>query len=217
MKFFSSRPFLTIEFLVIFGALPLAVLYFKDRSLMFALLWGGALAVSVMMAFTKGLPGNGQEWNWAGARQGLKSVLVRFAFAAPAFFLLTWLLMPAQFMAFPLERTQIWAGVMILYPLLSVWPQEIIYRSFLFHRYEDAAGGACPAALLSALSFGFMHVLFANVVAVALTAIGGLLFASTYRRSRSLALVCIEHALYGCLVFTAGLGIYFYSSAAWGM
>ena len=40
------------------------------------------------------------------------------------------------------------------------------------------------------------------------------MFATTYQRYRSLALVCLEHAIYGCLIFTLGLGWYFYG-AAW--
>ena len=36
---------------------------------------------------------------------------------------------------FPRATPFFWALVMLLYPLLSVYPQEIIFRSFLFHRY----------------------------------------------------------------------------------
>jgi hypothetical protein len=43
-----------------------------------------------------------------------------------------------------------------------------------------------------------------------LTLIGGWFFAETYARTRSMRLVWLEHALYGCLVFTIGLGDYFY-------
>jgi len=42
---------------------------------------------------------------------------------------------------------------------------------------------------------------------------GGWLFGGTYRRSRSLGLVCLEHALYGDLIFTVGLGQYFFHGA----
>ena len=48
------------------------------------------------------------------------------------------------------------------------------------------------------------------MLAVALCVIGGWLFADTYSRTRSLWLASAEHALYGCLVFTVGLGRYFY-------
>jgi hypothetical protein len=61
----------------------------------------------------------------------------------------------------------------------------------------------------------FAHVLLMNPVAVIMTALGGYLFAKDYARHQSLALACLEHALYGCWVFTLGLGIFFYTGAAW--
>jgi hypothetical protein len=48
-----------------------------------------------------------------------------------------------------------------------------------------------------------------------MTTAGGLLFARDYARHRSLSLTCLEHSLYGCLIFTIGLGRFFYTGAAW--
>jgi membrane protease YdiL (CAAX protease family) len=67
----------------------------------------------------------------------------------------------------------------------------------------------------SAFAFGYAHIIFLNWIAVAMTTFGGFLFARDYTRHRSLSLVCLEHALYGCLIFTVGLGRFFYSGAAW--
>jgi membrane protease YdiL (CAAX protease family) len=63
--------------------------------------------------------------------------------------------------------------------------------------------------LISALIFAWMHLIFRNPLAVILTLVGGWFFAQTYARTRSLRLVCLEHALYGNLIFTIGLGEYF--------
>jgi len=51
------------------------------------------------------------------------------------------------------------------------------------------------------------------LLAVVMTSIGGLIFGWRYMKSRSLAAVSFEHALYGQLVFTIGLGRYFYHGA----
>ncbi|GBR19081.1 hypothetical protein AA3271_0383 [Gluconobacter japonicus NBRC 3271] len=67
----------------------------------------------------------------------------------------------------------------------------------------------------SAVAFGFAHILFLNWIAVGMTLIGGVLFASDYSRHRSLTLTCFEHSLYGCLIFTVGLGRFFYTGEAW--
>jgi membrane protease YdiL (CAAX protease family) len=102
---------------------------------------------------------------------------------------------------------------MCLYPLLSVWPQEIIFRRFLFHRYERLFGNQITSA--SAIMFSYAHIIFLTSLAVLLTLAGGLLFARSYAKTRSLKLTGLEHAIYGCLVFTIGLGQYFYTGAAW--
>lgn len=108
------------------------------------------------------------------------------------------------------EEPLLWVLVMLFYPLLSVYPQELIYRSFFFHRYRDLIKNPTLSILFNALLFGYMHIIFHNWIAVALTFIGGLFFAYLYLRSRSLLFVSIVHALYGDLIFTLGLGQYFY-------
>jgi membrane protease YdiL (CAAX protease family) len=98
--------------------------------------------------------------------------------------------------------------------VLSVVPQEILYRVFLFRRSRAllASGGARVAS--SAVLFGFAHVIYGNWIAVTLSALGGILFAWTYERTGSLKLVAHEHALYGGAEFTLGLGPYFYERAS---
>jgi membrane protease YdiL (CAAX protease family) len=61
----------------------------------------------------------------------------------------------------------------------------------------------------SALAFAWAHVVLLNFVAVALTLVGGWLFARTYQRTHSLVATALQHAAYGCLLFTVGLGHWF--------
>jgi membrane protease YdiL (CAAX protease family) len=63
--------------------------------------------------------------------------------------------------------------------------------------------------LASAAAFAFLHIVFRNSLAMALTVAGGLLFAARYSETGSLATSSVEHALYGCWLFTVGLGQYF--------
>jgi len=104
----------------------------------------------------------------------------------------------------------LWVLIMVFYPLVSVYPQELLYRAFFFHRYRPVFGSGWPMFIASACAFGFAHVIFGNWIAVALCVIGGLLFALTYQNSRSLLLTCIDHALFGNFLFTIGLGQFFY-------
>lgn len=61
----------------------------------------------------------------------------------------------------------------------------------------------------SALAFGWMHLVYGNLVAIGLTLAGGWYFADTYAKTGSLRLATLEHALYGNLLFTIGLGGFF--------
>jgi membrane protease YdiL (CAAX protease family) len=68
----------------------------------------------------------------------------------------------------------------------------------------------------SALAFSFAHVVFRNWIALGLSFGGGLLFAWTYERTGSSLVATAQHALFGCYLFTIGLGWYFYYGAVGG-
>ena len=89
---------------------------------------------------------------------------------------------------FSLARRQplFWALIMLLYPLLSVCPQEFLYRAFFFQRYQPLFGSGRGMIAASSLAFSFVHIIFGNWLAVGLCCLGGLLFSLTYQRSGSL-------------------------------
>ncbi|WP_433375544.1 CPBP family glutamic-type intramembrane protease [Actinoplanes sp. CA-142083] len=119
-------------------------------------------------------------------------------------------------MLFDLPRREplLWLAIIVFYPLVSVYPQELLFRAFLLHRYSPVFGFHRAAAAASAAAFGFAHLLFGNVIAVVATVVGGWLFARRYQRTQSLLVVSIEHALYGITIFTVGLGQYFYHGSS---
>jgi membrane protease YdiL (CAAX protease family) len=139
-----------------------------------------------------------------------KTILLRLLVIVPALLGLAWLLHPEDLFAFPIERPWIWMLVMVLYPFFSALPQEFIYRTFFFHRYKDFFRFKNSDVLLSALAFSFLHLVYGNWVAIGLSFGGGLLFGITYKRTQSLFWVAVEHVIYGWLIFTLGLGTYFF-------
>lgn len=149
-------------------------------------------------------------WNAQAAKRAAPAILARFIVLGALISAGVWLLMPERFLGFPRTAPALWMRVMLLYPVLSVVPQELIWRAFFFQRYRAIFATPTRMVLASAASFAFIHILLENTIAVALTLVGGVLFATTYHRTRSLAAASLEHALYGCLVFTVGLGWYFY-------
>lgn len=145
----------------------------------------------------------------------LFSMLAVFASAALALGVLVAQELPGSFLAFPRYRPSLWLMVMILYPLMSVIVQELVYRTFFFHRYGPLFGERRGLAIAAnGVLFGFGHIIFGNWVAVAGTLFLGLLVAWRYERTRSFWAAWLEHSLYGWLVFTIGIGGYFFTGVA---
>lgn len=141
-------------------------------------------------------------------------VLGRFAVLAVLMTVALIIFRPELLLRFPLRRPQVWALVLALYPVLSVIPQTIIYRAFLFHRYGRLLESPAKRLIVAALAFSILHVVFWNVWAIILTLVGGYIFARTYDQSRSIPLSVLEHALYGSYIFTIGWGYYLSSAGS---
>ncbi len=119
---------------------------------------------------------------------------------------------PMEFLALPHRVPIFWLIIMVFYPLLSALPQELIYRTLFFHRFGALFGNSrWLAAAVNGALFGFAHIMFGSLVSVVLSAALGFVIAWRYSRARSFWGAWIEHALYGDLVFTVGLGRYFFT------
>jgi hypothetical protein len=99
---------------------------------------------------------------------------------------------------------------MALYPMLSVWPQEFLYRRFYFWRYGAIFTSTRELVWSSACAFCMLHAIYHNAVSIVLSLLAGWVFASHYARSGSLLLVWLEHTVFGQWAFTIGLGRFFY-------
>ncbi len=143
-------------------------------------------------------------------RQHIKPIIARFAIGGVLLSIIVYFAAPDQFLALPKNNLELWCAVMLLYPLLSVYPQELIFRSFMFQRYRPLLkDNYIHMILISGILFSFSHLLFNNWQALALTALGGCIIAYTYHRSKSVICASFEHAIWGNLIFTIGLGNHF--------
>jgi CAAX protease family protein len=143
----------------------------------------------------------------------LKRVLRRFLLCASVLVMATMALFPEKLFAFPRAMPIQWALLLATYPVLSVYPQELLYRAFFLKRYAGLFPNGRGLWFGSALAFAWLHVIFRNPLAIALTLVGGWFFAQTYGRTQSMRLVCLEHTLYGSLIFSVGLGEFFLQNA----
>ncbi|GIG87174.1 hypothetical protein Pen02_21100 [Plantactinospora endophytica] len=153
-------------------------------------------------------------WGRAALRREWLPMLRLWAVAAGVAVAALAVLAPDRLFELPRQAPLLWAAIVVFYPLFSVYPQEVIFRAFLMHRYAPVFGSGHWLVAASALAFGFVHLIFGNLLSVVLTLAGGWLFARRYQRRGSLLVASVEHALYGLLVFTVGLGDFFYHGAA---
>jgi membrane protease YdiL (CAAX protease family) len=202
-----------LELLLLFVALPGALVWVRQEGLRLPVIpllllvtLGACLFLLRDRRFDRAALARG-----AAVRSELPRILVTFGLCALALAAYTLCFEPELLFVFPRRAPGMYAVVLVLYPLLSAYPQELLYRAFFLHRYEGLFPGPRAALCASAALFGAMHVIFGNGLAIALTLVGGLLFGHTYLRTRSLLACAIEHSLYGCFVFTIGLGRYFYA------
>lgn len=150
-------------------------------------------------------------WNAAPLRAELPGLLLGALLLGPLLWLLARWLAPDETFGLLRQRPLLWLLIMVAYPVVSVYPQELLYRALLLHRYRELLRSPWLQLVVSAALFSFGHVFFrVPAVVLPLTFAGGLLFAWRYRRTGSLLVTAVEHALFGDLIFTVGLGRFFF-------
>lgn len=203
------RVWLIVELLSIFVGLPLGYRFSPWRIPALPLLW---LVAGYALWRLLRDPGFDRRALWnAGPLAGQwAAILGVFAVVALGLWLGTRLFAPGLLFGFAREHPVLYGAVMVLYPWLSVYPQGLLYRAFFMHAYAGIFPSRWGMILASAAAFAFLHIIFRNSLAVTLTFFGGMLFAWRYVETESLFVSGWEHALYGCWLFTVGLGQYFY-------
>lgn len=121
----------------------------------------------------------------------------------------TWWMFPHLFFIYPMENFNSYVLTFFLYPLASVFPQEIIYRVYYFHRYKTIVPERFLLMLSNAIIFGLTHFIYNNWIAPIATFLVGWVFIYNYFRTKSLLNVSLEHYFYGLLMFTVGFGYFF--------
>jgi len=141
---------------------------------------------------------------------GWKRILGRFLILAAILGLIFAIRRPAPPFQFPRQHPGAWFSFVIFAPVVPAYPEEFLFRAFFFHRYGPLLPRPWMRIAASAAVFSLAHLYLANLWAVTLAFVGGLLFAETYERSRSAALASLEHGIWAAYLFTIGLGPFFY-------
>lgn len=204
--------FLALEFAAVFVIVPLLIYWRRIPNLPIPY-----LLITATLAFLALWRDPGFNLSriadWGNFRPFLSSILIRDAVCLVGLGIAVWFLAPQLLFSLIRRSPGLWAVIFLLYPLFSVYPQELLYRAFFFHRYQPLFGDGWGMVIASAMAFGFVHIIFRNWLAVGLCVIGGFLFSLTYQASGSLLLTCVDHAIFGNFLFTIGLGEFFYHGA----
>ena len=210
----SPRQRLALECAALFFLLPLVFYFARHQAtfVVFPLLFIVATLCLFYLVRDETFE-RSQFGGWGKTKDFIVPVLALLVGGGLLLALYTRFVLPELFLSFPCAQPMTWLVVLLLYPILAVIPQEIIFRCFFFQRYGPLFARRRWLVFCNGLSFGLYHIFYTHWQAVVLTLLGGWLFAYRYQASRSLVIVCIEHALWGNLLFTIGLGWFLYTGS----
>ena len=209
-----NRLRLWIEFTALFGGVPLIMAATFGLYPLFPVIIGLAGLSCVLLQMT---PGWSWKTLWKGPVLGEWKIILIYTLATLATCTaVVFATIPERFLEIPTYRPALWIMIMTLYPLVSAFPQEIIFRSLFFERYGVLFSNAWVAILANGVAFGFGHLFYDNWITIAMTGCGGAIMAWAYLRNRSVLLAWVLHSISGQIIFTVGLGAYFYHGAVGG-
>jgi uncharacterized protein len=201
---------LALELAGLYVLLPVALALRLPPIWLFPVLLAVTLLALALLGLTPGFAWRDLLRGWRGLDWGHVAKVGLLALAVVA--LLVWWLVPHRAFSLPRHATGLWLMILLLYPVLSALPQEIVFRELFFRRYGALVPRRNVQLVLNGLLFGLGHLIFWNWVAVALSVAGGLVFAHGWQRG-GFAMAVVLHALCGAIVFTLGLGTFFYHGA----
>lgn len=211
----ATRPaerrhrWLWVEFLCLFLAAPVVLAVFLPPSTLLPALF---LATMVGMVLLHRTPG----FHWPDLARGWSQidwrVVAAFAIAMTVVSVgVLTAVLPERWLVVYRMSPWVWLAVMMLYPLFSALPQEIVYRALFFRRYGPILPPARAALVLNAVVFSLAHLLFWNWIVAMMTFVGGLVFSWAYEVRGSFPLAVVLHAVAGNIMFTVGIGMLFYT------
>ena len=197
------------EFVVLFVAVPVAIAVVLPATAMFPALFAMTAVGLVLLHLTEGF-----SWRDLGAERGALEPWLIAKFAVAVFVLslaVLWATAPDAMFVLLREQPVLMLAIAVLYPLVSALPQEIVFRPLFFRRYVGILPRGRRIMLANAAIFSLAHLMYWSWIVAAMTFAGGLVFAWAYEEKRSFPLAFALHSVAGVALFTAGMGVYFYS------
>lgn len=194
------------EFIGFYIGLPVVLALVMPPRALFPVLLGMTAVGLWLLARTKGFA-------WAELRRGRVDgrlvagfavvVVAVSAGAVEAF-------APGAFLGLIRHNPAFYGVIVVLYPILSALPQEVLFRVLYFRRYGALLPGGVAGLALNGAVFSLAHLMFWSWVVTAMTFAGGMIFAWAYQRRGSFPLAVVLHSVAGWVLFGVGLGAFFY-------
>lgn len=200
----KSVPYKLTEFFILFILLPVSFTFNYLPTIKLSIGFIGFIYVMyVLLKIEKSKIHIETNLNW---NHFWKFTFIKFLAIASLTLLYVWFVERNNLFEIVINKPKLWLIFLFVYSLLSVYPQELVYRTFFFHRYKNLFSDQRVFFFINAIVFSLGHIFFKNTLVIILTFIGGLIFALTFNKTKSTLLVSIEHAIYGCWLFTVGMG-----------
>ncbi len=200
----QSKTYKLIEFFIIFIIIPIAfTIDFPVFIKASVGLIGFCYILYVLLKVEQNSFKVNQNLNW---KQFWKQTLIKLILIAIITSLFVYFTDRSNLFIVVLNKPLLWLIILFVYSVFSVYPQELIYRTFFFQRYQKVFSNQNMLLFINGIVFALAHLFFKNTLVLILTFLGGLLFAFTFKKTKSTLLVSIEHAIFGCWLFTVGMG-----------
>ncbi len=202
------RQRLWAEFAALYIGVPLAIALFLPPGYLFVALFAFMLAGMALLWHTGGFDWHSLLRGWSEVRW-LRTLTFGLMVGV-----ISWAVMKTANPDFQINtsppRLRFLVILWMLYPILSALPQELIFRVLFYHRYGSLFADARVALLVNAAVFAFAHLMYWSGVVTVMTFAGGLAFAWVYLL-RGFPAAWLLHAIAGNVLFTVGMGAYFWS------
>jgi len=199
-----NKLFLASEFFLLFILMPISLAIPFNIWIKVGMVLAGFIYILWQLKKSENIQFRIKKYmNWKSFWRRIGVTFIIVAIATIGFVLFT---EPSVLFYVPLNNPGLFIMILFVYTLFSVWPQEIIYRTFFFERYAPLFHNKTLFIFINAIVFSLAHLFFRNTLVLLLTFIGGIIFGFTYLKYRSTTAVSIEHAIYGNWLFTVGMG-----------
>lgn len=200
----QSVRYKLIEFFLIFIALPVSFVFdylFLIKAILTIIGFIYVVYVLLMVEGNTFKIAPNLDWKAFYKHVGIKLLIIAFMTIV-----YVWFTSKSDLFIVLYEKPKLWVIILFAYAMFSVYPQELIYRTLFFQRYRKLVQSKTLFIFANASLFSLAHIFYRNPLVLLITFLGGILFALTYDKTKSTLLVSIEHTIYGCWLFTVGMG-----------